>query len=400
MQFVNPKEKLFIGKDYGSKPHMGRLKIVGYVGKREDPKISGFVLGKKEYLEELGIPKEKAIDISMVLKDIKATLREILKKDDATVLVSGDPLFFSIGEKLVEEFKNCTVVPEISYMQIAFSRIKKPWKDALFLSLHGRDIKNILTALSQEKRFVFVFTDKKNNPREIAKFLVHNDVKDLKFYVFEKLNRKDERIVECSIEKASKEDFGQPNCLIIEKEKTYPDPLQDELYQKKKGIFTKSHIRSLLLSLIGLKRKKIVWDVGAGSGAVSIFLSKFSHLVYAIEKNEDNLDIIKENRRRFGAWNVIPIKAEAPGIFQQLDKPEVIFVGTGAKNNVIEKAYEMLSPSGTLVATAVTPESIENFFRLKRKFKGELISVHTTFYKNKLPDVRAPVWILKIQKFI
>ncbi|MEW6618122.1 MAG: precorrin-6y C5,15-methyltransferase (decarboxylating) subunit CbiE [bacterium] len=147
---------------------------------------------------------------------------------DVTVLASGDPMFFGIGRRAMEELGRDTieVIPDLSAIQIAFSRIKETWDDALLLSLHGEpDPKkgkpytiSDLPSLLQHHHKIAVLTDRNNTPSKIAEILkcslltVHCP---LVIYVCEKLGAVDERIIKGSPEELLKVSFAEPNIVII-----------------------------------------------------------------------------------------------------------------------------------------------------------------------------------------
>lgn len=145
-----------------------------------------------------------------------------------TVLASGDPLFFGIGRRLLNEFGKDTVkiLPDLSSIQVAFARIKEPWDDAFLISLHRGpqrrrkptyEVKDI-PGLLETYRKLAILTDEENNPVEIAKVLISSPIsRDLSpiMYVCEKLDYPDERIVEGRPEDIAEMSFSTPNVLII-----------------------------------------------------------------------------------------------------------------------------------------------------------------------------------------
>ncbi|MDP2158668.1 MAG: precorrin-6y C5,15-methyltransferase (decarboxylating) subunit CbiE, partial [Nitrospirota bacterium] len=120
------------------------------------------------------------------------------------LLASGDPLFFGIGRKVLEEFGHAHVeiLPDLSSIQLAFARIGEPWDNAFLMSLHGGpdpekrrrlpyELKD-LPMLLRNHRKVAILTDKENNPSEIARYLASDPAVTL--YVCEKLGSADEKI--------------------------------------------------------------------------------------------------------------------------------------------------------------------------------------------------------------
>jgi len=88
----------------------------------------------------------------------------------------------------------------------------------------------------------------------------------------------------------------------------------DSPFRTAPGLLTKGPLRAMVPSLVSPSPSSVVWDVGSGSGAVAISLSPLVDRVYAVENEPKHLEILRANRRVHGAWNVIPVAGEAPGV--------------------------------------------------------------------------------------
>lgn len=153
------------------------------------------------------------------------------------LLASGDPMFFGIGSRIINEFDRDVVeiLPDLSSIQVAFSRIKEPWGDAFFISLHGGpdpakrrkleyEIKDIPMLIEKHNK-IGILTDKVNNPAEIAKMINSSFISEssrtdthhlsLKMYVCERLGYPDEKIIEGSPQDIANMSFSDPNVVII-----------------------------------------------------------------------------------------------------------------------------------------------------------------------------------------
>jgi precorrin-6Y C5,15-methyltransferase (decarboxylating) len=146
------------------------------------------------------------------------------------ILASGDPLFFGIGRRVISEFgkERVEIIPDLSSIQIAFSRIKEPWDDALLVSIHrGPDpekrrylkyeIKDI-PALLEKQRKIAILTDRENNPSEIAKILISSSIfigKQPTMFICERLGYPDEKIIKGTPEDIVNRSFLSPNVAII-----------------------------------------------------------------------------------------------------------------------------------------------------------------------------------------
>lgn len=149
------------------------------------------------------------------------------KNKNIVLLTSGDPMFHGIGRRAIKEFgKNMVeILPDLSSIQLAFSRIKETWDDALLISLHGSREKKYkiddLLMLIQHHNKIAILTDKNNNPQTIAKFLHYSlpfSNFSLVMYVCERLGEPDERIIKGSLQEIENMEFENPNTIILLKE--------------------------------------------------------------------------------------------------------------------------------------------------------------------------------------
>ncbi len=341
------------------------------------------------------------VDLSLPLERVEGVLKELLEKHTVAVVLSGDPLFFGYGEKLKKAFPHAVVVPQVSYMQLAFAKMGRSWQNASFCSLHARPMESILKPLSDAGDYLFVFTDKSNTPRAIASFLLEAEVEVEAFWIFERLGLSGEKVSRLSLEDASKIDFGYPNCVVVEKRRhEVTDVFNDERYLSRRGLLTKSFVRGFLRTFF--PGGGIFWDLGAGCGAVSITFSLNYELVFAVEKDKGALSLIKDNRRKFGRWNVKIVAERAEDVVSELPPPNGVFIGVGRKGfkDLFEVSLKRLKPFGVVAATFVTKQGIKEALEVSEKFGAKLFRLSFADYSEGLPEVKRPVWVLVCQKSI
>ncbi|MBD3883254.1 precorrin-6Y C5,15-methyltransferase subunit CbiT [Phormidium tenue FACHB-886] len=138
--------------------------------------------------------------------------------------------------------------------------------------------------------------------------------------------------------------------------------IPDPLFERLPGIpLTKREIRVLLISSLRLKPDSVLWDIGAGTGTVSVEAGLLcpAGRVIAIERDEDVASLIRRNCDRFGIKNVEIVEGSAPDCLQELTPPDCIYVGGGRPiKTILKAAWERLQPNGRLVATATNLESL------------------------------------------
>lgn len=295
------------------------------------------------------------------------------------VLASGDPLFYGIGRLLLEAFprEQLLFFPHLSSVQLAFARIKETWDDACIVSLHGRPMQALLPALRRGEDKIAVFTDSQNTPAAIGAFLRETGCAATYHvtWVCENLGGPDERVTAWTPgELESKiETFSPLNIVIVLRFPSIPDgsrppPLlgipEEMLHHRTRrgSLITRREIRLISLCYLELRPGNVLWDVGAGSGSVSIEATCFSPTleIFAIEQDDEAYRNLEENVRRFGTRSIHPIAGTAPAAFAQLPDPDAVFVGgSGGKiEAIIAAAMKRLKPQGRLVINCITMDNL------------------------------------------
>jgi len=323
------------------------------------------------------------------------------------LLASGDPMFFGIGRRAIREFGEdmVEILPDLSGIQIAFSRIKEPWDDAFLMSLHGGpDIEkrrrlpyeiNDIPLLLKRHNKISILTDRENIPSAIAKEILkhikpNSGTDNIKMYVCEKLGYPDERIIKESPEEIANMKFREPNTVIIlredrTRETDYKVPiisnirfgLKDDEILHSKGLITKDEVRAVSIHKLSLPHKGVFWDIGAGSGSVAIEVARlFPQLrVVAIERDEEQIKHIKQNRIKFDAVNIEIVKGEAPEFLKNIPIPDRVFIGgSGGRLEDLLRFIDKL-PTRIVVINAAT---IETFNKAMEKLNELNFAVDAT----------------------
>ncbi len=304
------------------------------------------------------------------------------KDEFVVVLASGDPLFFGIGRLLLSQIpsEKLRFHPHVSSLQLAFSRVKVPWQDAQFISIHGRSAESLIQTLKQGIEKIAVLTDSDYNPREIAKLYLDLDIAaNYDFYICENLGGQDEKIRYFSSDEIEKlaysqfDSFSSLNILILLRSSASETTLNLEdlpklglpdsiflSYSDRPGLMTKKEIRIAILGQLALQSSQVIWDIGAGTGSVSIEIARLcpQSAIFAVEKTAIGYSLIKQNCQRFQVDNVKVFHGKAPEILSQLPNPDRIFIGGSGSNleSILEVCYQKLLPQGLLVIALATIE--------------------------------------------
>ncbi|TGL58418.1 precorrin-6y C5,15-methyltransferase (decarboxylating) subunit CbiE [Leptospira sarikeiensis] len=316
-----------------------------------------------------------------VLKTVDK-IAELSAEHTICVLASGDPLFFGIGNLILKKVGQDHVefIPAPSSVQNAFAKIGLKWDDAETISLHGRPIEGFITKIQSISKLACL-TDETNSPSKIAKYLLQYSESEWKAFVCENLGGKEERVREFDLQTlSSTEGISDLNVLILVRTEPNwkPSPLlpflgEDEYAKRlpKKGLITKKEIRILSLASLEIRPNSIVWDIGAGSGAVSIEAARIAKegKVYAIEVDPEGIEICSQNILSHKTDNVFLIHGKAPQALEGLPSPDSIFVG-GSKGNlkeIIKLSLEKLNPGGCLVVNAITLDNVSEAYKTFRE---------------------------------
>lgn len=293
------------------------------------------------------------------------------------VVFSGDVGFFSGAKKLnqaIEEQQAAAenpwaeyeteFVPGISSLQYFTSKLKLPWEGVKIVSLHGRE-DNVMGAVWNNSK-VFFLTGGDYTVERVCQILSENNLEEAIVHVGERLSYPDERILTGTAGGLAKEEFDSLAVMLVENEKLIPRTISthgisDELFLRGQIPMTKSEIRSVSLSKLRIKPEDVVYDVGAGTGSVSVELAlqAYKGSVYAVECNEEALKLIRWNAEQFEAWNIKVVAGKAPEALQDLPAPDCAFIG-GSKGNLAEILELLISknPKVRVVLNAITLETL------------------------------------------
>jgi precorrin-6B C5,15-methyltransferase / cobalt-precorrin-6B C5,C15-methyltransferase len=301
---------------------------------------------------------EKTVILGKHLSDTLQKLGTRSADDQIVILASGDPGFFGVAASVLKilPLEEIQVLPAVSSLQTAFARIKVPWSDAVLTSAHARPVSEII-GLARRHPKVGILTDPEHSPSQIASRLLAAGIADCRTVVFEALGEADENITDTRLAHLAEMTFGPLNVLLLLQDPGWgPATLlpfrPDSAYRHKNGLITKSDVRLIDIGRMQLRETDIAWDIGAGSGAVSIEMAEIAWhgRVYAIEKEDECLECLRENVARYGVMNVEIIPGNAPQVLDSLPSPDVVFIGgSSGRLETIFEAVEQSARAGCRV---------------------------------------------------
>ena len=372
------------------------------------------VLGSGRMLRQVGEGKrtEEAVTAAAVLEAISAAAGDAGIRE-VCVLLSGDSGFYSGAKQILQVLEesgqpwaaSCEVqvLPGISSLQILSARLKRPWQDWKLCSAHGVDC-DAVSAVCEGKP-VFFLTGGKQGPAELCRELQGAGLDFLRVTAGENLGTEQEQILNGTAGEFAGMEFAPLSVLLAE---AAPRPvrrtpgLPDISFLREEKIpMTKQVVRVAALAKLGVGPKDICWDIGAGTGSVSIELALQSKAVCAVERNERALRLAEENRRKLGAWNLRLIHGEAPDALEGLPKPDAVFVGgSGGRLREILQAVDRANPEAGICVSAIALETLyaalEELCRLG--YETEVSQIAVSHSKNAgdltLMLAENPVWLI------
>lgn len=302
--------------------------------------------------------------ISYRPEEIYTYIKDHPEFENIALLQSGDVGFYSGAKRLLKVFdqEKVTLYPGISSVVYFCAKLRMAWEDVRLVSMHGR-YANIIGEISRNKK-VFAIVSKGEGVTQLLEKLVYYGMGKVLVSVGENLSYDTERIRTDLAENFIKEHFEDLCVILIENPKAHQNVthgIEDEEFLRGKVPMTKSEVRSVSLSKLRLYEDSVLYDVGAGTGSVSVeaALQSVSGQVFAIEKKPEAVALIRDNKRKFAADNLTVIEGLAPEALEELPRPTHVFVGGSSGNlrQILETVLKK-NPSVRIVINCIALETV------------------------------------------
>lgn len=351
--------------------------------------IADVVIGAHRALAGIDVPPDVVRCELVKTADIVAALTDAASWQRAVVVMTGDVGLFSGTRRLVEALSgdallDVRVIPGISSASYLAARLARPWQDWRFASAHG--VACDIVAEAERAGELFLATSGGEDPSRLSGELVQAGFGDARVTVAERLSYPDERITCATASEIAGQTFDDLNLMLIEFAGGAGSPagsrwpyassgIPDELFIRGDVPMTKQEVRAVALAKLRLTATDTVWDVGAGTGSVSIEAALVARAgsVWAVERNAAGVRLIRENADAFGCGNVHAVPGVAPDALAKLPVPDAVFVGgsAGELPSIVEAALEKNSQV-RLCVPCVTVETLTEACALLSgsRFKG------------------------------
>jgi precorrin-6Y C5,15-methyltransferase (decarboxylating) len=296
----------------------------------------------------------------------------------AVLLASGDPLWFGIGRLLLLHFgsERLRFHPAPSSLQLAFARLGRPWQDASWISLHGRDPEPLAAALQKRPAALAVLTNPgRGGAEEVRRILAASGLEAAyACWLCERLGHPEERVQRLAPQAPLPVDCDPLHLVLLIAEPPPPpaDPaalplfgLDDGLFLQhddRPGLMTKREVRIQLLSDLELPAAGVLWDVGAGVGSVGLEALRLRPglALWALEARGGSAALITANAERLGVRPAGIQEGRAPEALAQLPDPDRVLIGGGGRERavVLAAVLQRLRPGGVVVIPLATLEAL------------------------------------------
>jgi precorrin-6Y C5,15-methyltransferase (decarboxylating) len=322
------------------------------------------IVAAKRFLPLVSAKRKIRIrSISALLSDLPS----MLEQESVGLIVSGDPLLYSLYRTIATRYPDLPVqlLPGVGSLQILGAAFGLTMEDAAIRSIHGRTCTDGTIARTvAEHPVTFFFCAKEQGPREIAKALHAYHLDDTELFVGANLTAPDERLYRGTPEVLAEQE--NPELCVTAVRNAHPNPtcrpalLPDRAFLRNESPMTKEEVRAVILMKLQLKPDAVVWDLGAGTGSISIECARICvyGTVCAVEYQKAALDILHQNKAYFQTGNLRIVAGRALEQLATLPLPDCIFIGGSDRElPALLRAITALPRSIRLVVSAVTLET-------------------------------------------
>lgn len=298
--------------------------------------------------------------------DEVAELLQTSGAENAVLVYSGDTGFYSGASSMMEKLEalgvRARVLPGLSSIQLLAAALGRPWQGWNLVSAHGRTCDPVAECM--QGRPTFFLTGGSEDPATLCAQLAAEGFGDVQAVVGQCLGTPEEKIFRGSVKELAAGRFNSLSVLLVEAAEVLPrraPGLPDEAFERGDVPMTKQEVRAAVLAKLAVRPKDILWDVGAGTGSVSVELALAAPRgrVYAVECRPEGCALIKANREKFRTRNLVLVEGLAPDALSDLPAPDAVFIG-GSKGSlaaIVDAALDK-NPDARICVSAIALETL------------------------------------------
>lgn len=298
--------------------------------------------------------------------DEVAELLQASGAENAVLVYSGDTGFYSGASSMMEKLEalgvRARVLPGLSSIQLLAAALGRPWQGWNLVSAHGRTCDPVAECM--QGRPTFFLTGGSEDPATLCAQLAAEGFGDVQAVVGQCLGTPEEKLFRGSVKELAAGRFNSLSVLLVEAAEVLPrraPGLPDEAFERGDVPMTKQEVRAAVLAKLAVRPEDILWDVGAGTGSVSVELALAAPRgrVYAVECRPEGCALIKANREKFRTRNLVLVEGLAPDALSDLPAPDAVFIG-GSKGSlaaIVDAALDK-NPDARICVSAIALETL------------------------------------------
>ena len=298
--------------------------------------------------------------------DEVAELLQTSGAENAVLIYSGDTGFYSGASSMMEKLEalgvRARVLPGLSSIQLLAAALGRPWQGWNLVSAHGRTCDPVAECM--QGRPTFFLTGGSEDPATLCAQLAAEGFGDVQAVVGQCLGTPEEKLFRGSVKELAAGRFNSLSVLLVEAAEVLPrraPGLPDEAFERGDVPMTKQEVRAAVLAKLAVRPGDILWDVGAGTGSVSVELALAAPRgrVYAVECRPEGCALIKANREKFRTRNLVLVEGLAPDALSDLPAPDAVFIG-GSKGSlaaIVDAALDK-NPDARICVSAIALETL------------------------------------------
>ena len=298
--------------------------------------------------------------------DEVAELLQTSGAENAVLVYSGDTGFYSGASSMMEKLEalgvRARVLPGLSSIQLLAAALGRPWQGWNLVSAHGRTCDPVAECM--QGRPTFFLTGGSEDPATLCAQLAAEGFGDMQDVVGQCLGTPEEKLFRGSVKELAAGRFNSLSVLLVEAAEVLPrraPGLPDEAFERGDVPMTKQEVRAAVLAKLAVRPEDILWDVGAGTGSVSVELALAAPRgrVYAVECRPEGCALIKANREKFRTRNLVLVEGLAPAALSDLPAPDAVFIGgsKGSLSAIVDAALDK-NPDARICVSAIALETL------------------------------------------
>jgi precorrin-6Y C5,15-methyltransferase (decarboxylating) len=344
-------------------------------------KQADIIFGSNRHLEMIDTNCETINWVSPFSDNIEIINKHFIQNKNILIVATGDVNWFGITNIIRKNFDNEKIQIITNISSISLSAIKMGWplQDITPITIHGRDINSIITKIYDNAKLI-ILSHNKQSPIAVCEILQKLKFSDSEVSILNNLGRNDETIqkFQANSPQTANSDL---NCIAVECKKNDNNNslcagLDDQDFIND-GQLTKREVRAITISSLQPYPNAVLWDIGAGSGSISVEWCRLGGKSWAFETDKTRCENIKQNSINLGVKQKLQVHNCTINKYgSKLPIPDCIFIGGGLTNINTEELYEQLKFGGRMVINSISIQGQEVINKMHKKYGGDIIRIN------------------------